>query len=576
MAEPLSNQCINDGLGDQQESIAERRGLQESGDAASTSQKRGTEQDGAGVTATFQGEMPGRRRTGSASRDSPYQPEGLQPQAEVAQSGNGDYSPGDPGDCPDDALAALAAAARDDVVGQLPRYAAPSLASCLPAYRNEEQEFILRTFAGGNYDMLRHLPDSIREQQVLAARSARQEAARTFLLPGQLGSQLRLRSGPPNQQGLFTAFEYIPSRYSLAAELASKERVASEATRLTIGRGQEFKPVVAQPLQKQQEIGPKTGYVYLAGPYEDTEDLRLSERSHTSSSAVNPPFIPAGCQKLGADVPTRPAALEMMKNTKRALEADWEGAVISLFENEHDCWVVCFQEASVDGGLAGLSAYMNVFVRTNPVATEYRLTKVVEYWSCSPGDGCVYFVMRPPWVAPQRLETFFTLHPEERDWRTSFPVAEMEAVRRARRKALDAGDDELEVDQRMRQMSLRSHHSTTPHSGLGSAPASASTPATTASASAHTPASLPLPPLPALPPQQQPQNPPPPQLSPPSGLGASASASSLPLPPSGGVGPGAGAAGGAGGGGPSPAAASSLPAGATRTLAASAASGMGM
>ncbi|KXZ48626.1 hypothetical protein GPECTOR_26g529 [Gonium pectorale] len=372
----------------------------------------------------------------------------------------GDYNPDDP-------LAALglgasAAAAGSDVVGAVPRYAAPNLASCLPVYTNQEQDFIVRTFGAGNYDMLRHLPDDIRVQQVNANRTARQEAVRTFLLPGTLGSQLRLKSNPENQQGLFAPFEYIPSRYSLAAELASKERVANETTRLAVGRGQEWKPVVAERLQRHQEIGPKSGYVYLAGPHEDTEDIRQAARAHDEAGISNPPFVPAGTQKLSGEVPTRLEATSMMRAIKKALEADWEGAVISIFENEHDCWVICFQEATVDG-LEGLAAYMNVFVRTHALAIGYKLVRVVEYWGSSPGDGCVYFVVRPPWVAPDRLDTFFKLHPEERDWRTSFPVVEMEAERRERRKALEAGDDELEVESRLRQLSIKSQHAPPPN-----------------------------------------------------------------------------------------------------------------
>ena len=43
-------------------------------------------------------------------------------------------------------------------------------------------------------------------------RTARQDATRTFLLPGLLGTQLRHRNNPENQQGLFSTFEYIPSK----------------------------------------------------------------------------------------------------------------------------------------------------------------------------------------------------------------------------------------------------------------------------------------------------------------------------------------------------------------------------
>lgn len=69
---------------------------------------------------------------------------------------------------------------------------------------------------------------------------------------------------------------------------------------------------------------------------------------------------------------------------------------------------------------------------------------MVEFWHSQPGDGCLYYVVRPPWVKPARIETFFTLHPEERDWRTSFPVQQMaqeRATQRATLKAVYDGDD---------------------------------------------------------------------------------------------------------------------------------------
>eukprot|EP00955_Chlamydomonas_euryale_P078663 363192-Chlamydomonas_euryale.AAC.6 len=73
---------------------------------------------------------------------------------------------------------------------------------------------------------------TIREQQVAAARGARQEAARTFLMPG-LGSPL-VSGRAPNGLKQFSTFEYIPSRYSLADELAARARVESEAKRMVV------------------------------------------------------------------------------------------------------------------------------------------------------------------------------------------------------------------------------------------------------------------------------------------------------------------------------------------------------
>ncbi|KAG2440186.1 hypothetical protein HXX76_004299 [Chlamydomonas incerta] len=370
-----------------------------------------------------------------------------------------------------DTLTALRAATEDDVVAQVPRYAAPSIASSLPSYRNGEQEFIFRTFAVGNYDMLRHLPATIREQQVHATRNARQDATRTFLLPGLLGTQLRHRNNPENQQGLFSTFEYIPSKYSLAADIAAKERVAAEATRLTVGKGKEFAPTIAPRMTKNEDFEPGRGYVYLSGPEEDTQDMLLSQRSHHAAAYVNSAFVPAGGQKLVAEVPTRLMATTMMKRLKRTLEADWEGAVISIFENEHDCWVICFQEASVDS-LEGLAAYMNVFIRSNPLATEFKLNKVVEFWGNTPGDGCAYYVVRPPWVANDRLQTFFKLHPEEKDYRTSFPIVLFEQQRAARNKDTSDGEQQQQAEAEARrmagQLSIKSLQSLPSGGGAGS------------------------------------------------------------------------------------------------------------
>ncbi|KAJ9527650.1 hypothetical protein QJQ45_025930 [Haematococcus lacustris] len=121
-----------------------------------------------------------------------------------------------------------------DVVGYIPRYAIPNVSSVLPTYLNSEQDFIHRTFHTGNYDYIRHLPDDIKHQQVVAARTARQAAATQFLQPARGGPLLRSR--PDNQQGLFQVFEYQATNYHMADELASKARVESEAKRIAVSR----------------------------------------------------------------------------------------------------------------------------------------------------------------------------------------------------------------------------------------------------------------------------------------------------------------------------------------------------
>ena len=47
------------------------------------------------------------------------------------------------------------------------------------------------------------------------------------------------KAGGKARNGLFSTFDYVPSRYSLADELKTKERLENEAKRLEIG-GRDF------------------------------------------------------------------------------------------------------------------------------------------------------------------------------------------------------------------------------------------------------------------------------------------------------------------------------------------------
>lgn len=320
----------------------------------------------------------------------------------------------------------------DDVVGYVPRYAIPSISSLLPTYTNSEQDFINRAFHTGNYDYLKHLPDDIKYRQVVAARTARMEAARQFLTPALSGPLLR--SGPQaNTQGLFQAFEYQSTPFSLEDELASKARTEGEAKRIAIG-GKEFIPSGTIGLAKHQERTVGQAFPYLGGAYEAMDDTLQAYRLLEAAKLPEKPFVPSGTDKL-AEKPTRQSSWDMMNKLRDWIIQDWEGCVVSIFENHQDCWVIRVDTASVES-LDGLQAYMNVFVRCNELVGKYRLVKVPEFWHTTPEDGGVYYVLRPPWVHLDGLQTFFTLHPEERHWTTSLAV-----------QAVNAGQQNRENDE---------------------------------------------------------------------------------------------------------------------------------
>ena len=64
------------------------------------------------------------------------------------------------------------------------------------------------------------------------------------------------------------------------------------------------------------------------------------------------------------------------------------------------------------------------------LASEYKLRRVVEDWAVQPGDGFLYFTLRPPWVHTATTDAFFTLHPEQR----KHALAPLRASRTGRRQ----------------------------------------------------------------------------------------------------------------------------------------------
>lgn len=52
----------------------------------------------------------------------------------------------------------------------------------------------------------------------------------------------------------------------------------------------------------------------------------------------------------------------------------------------------------------------------------FCVMQVPEFWHTTPEDGGVYYVLRPPWIRSESLQTFFTMFPGERHWATSFSV----------------------------------------------------------------------------------------------------------------------------------------------------------
>ncbi len=297
----------------------------------------------------------------------------------------------------------------------LPAYMIPNLASTLPVFSNSEQDYIRRAFQSANYDRISELPDNIKEEEVTLAR--------TKHIDDTLNSRYTTVSnskGTLTKTGLFQQFEYIPSRYTLADELASIQRIDSDKKRSTISE-LDFAPTgTIRKLKHEDGFEVNKNFPYVSDPYESAVEQILMSKWSQEEKILCGPFVPSGSDSALADHAPGPTSRlsmqEVMESIKKVIQKDWENALFEIFTNKQQEWVIRFDLTSIESE-TGLSAYMNVFIRCNEEIIAHNLTKVSDQWGCKPDENHIVFTLRPPWVHVSKLESFYKLHPALRTYK---------------------------------------------------------------------------------------------------------------------------------------------------------------
>ncbi|DBA00643.1 TPA: hypothetical protein N0F65_003572 [Lagenidium giganteum] len=282
----------------------------------------------------------------------------------------------------------------DDDDEEMPHYMLPNFSSILPEFANTEADHIRSAFSSGNYHSLLKVPVRLAPNAVNQSRYEQMEENR-------LGQQ---KVGKiVTKHGLFNQFEYTPSRYSLADELAQMERLQSEAKRMEIS-GQDFVSGSDAKKLKYEDAFGDTGFRYphLEEPYPDLRDEERHKKWLEEKKILHGAFVPSG-HRLPVDAMTRKLLPDIIKEMHEVLSQDWAGVEFAVAPTEDDNISVRFSENSIESEV-GLIAFMNVFCRSHRVALKYNLQKVAEDWNSKPGDGGLYFVFRPPWVKNRARE----------------------------------------------------------------------------------------------------------------------------------------------------------------------------
>ena len=295
----------------------------------------------------------------------------------------------------------------------LPHYALPNFSVVLPTYSNHESDVITNAFRVGNFVSLHDLPHNVKPGQVSRSRfqkilDNRQETAQNVM--------------PHSKPQQFSTFEYVPSPYSIADDIARDERLRSQAAMKAAGHEKPWhmsdtniKLPHEDGFSRTNEFNP---YKRGADPYERADDQALRYQWLQDALMLSTPWRPSGRVKglvgqSASEIPGRQNLPEIVDLLRSSIEEDWEeyGFIVCSTDDEH--LVIRFELSTLDSE-PGLVAYMNIFARTNEVVAKYMLKKVVEDWNVTPGDGHLYFTFRPPWVQTRPLDTFYSLHPEQR------------------------------------------------------------------------------------------------------------------------------------------------------------------
>ncbi|KAE8890063.1 hypothetical protein PF005_g3169 [Phytophthora fragariae] len=269
-----------------------------------------------------------------------------------------------------------------------PRYMRPTFSSILPEYANAEADQIRKAFVAGNYANIQKIPARIQNNAVNQARFEKMNENR--LTQPKAGKSI-------TRNGLFTKFEYTPSRFSLADGQAHLERLRSEAKRTEIS-GQDFVSGSAAARLKHEDAFGATNFRYphLHEPYPDVKEETKHQRYLEDKKILYGAFVPCG-QRPPVDAVTRKLIPQIIQEMHEVIAADWQGLEFSIAPARDENLVVRFNQVASECE-NGLVAYMNVFCKTNRVASKYGLHKVAEDWNAKPGDGGLYFAFRPPWV----------------------------------------------------------------------------------------------------------------------------------------------------------------------------------
>lgn len=290
----------------------------------------------------------------------------------------------------------------------VPHYALPNKSHEAAMYVNREQDMVRQGFQTGNFRSIHSLPTEFRYGYVIESAANHVDSNITSAIYHAPHGSYKVYG----KNKVFEEFKYIPSPYNLADTLKRKEDVAAA--------------------EKRKEICPDRTFTYSSGdasmPYFDPEeevkyadpidaakDKKLREKWLEQSKILHGPFKPNTDKTLQSSNRNEALLPDMMRLLATLIDEDWTDTEFQIYRDEEDLIVIEFELESVDSE-KGLLAYMNRIISLNDEVSQYALSKVSELWNHKAGDGSIYYALKPSWVSRDPTQTYYTLHPERRNF----------------------------------------------------------------------------------------------------------------------------------------------------------------
>ena len=204
----------------------------------------------------------------------------------------------------------------------LPHYALPNFSVVLPTYSNQESDVITNAFRVGNFTSLHDLPHQVKPGQVSRSRfqkilDNRQESTEN--------------KAPHSKPAQFSTFEYVPSPYSVADDIARESRHRSDELRKEAGHKQTFQMSSVQIKLPHEDSfgGVFNPFSREDDPYERADDQALRFKWLQEALVMSAPFRPSGRVKgqagqSASEIPGRQNLPEIVDRMRASIEEDWE------------------------------------------------------------------------------------------------------------------------------------------------------------------------------------------------------------------------------------------------------------